>query len=78
MSGMDDNFVAIHVHWTDADPLIEEYRLKGYVVKERTEPTILAQAGFERIVFVPSEFAESEPTPLSKTKLGKLRRLLFE
>ena len=53
-----ENSVAVHTHEMDSDRLIEQYRQKGYVLYERTEPTIVCQARFERLVFIPE--AESE------------------
>jgi len=47
------------VHRIDADAVIEEYRVKGFELVERTKPTIIAQAGFERLVFARAETAEA-------------------
>jgi hypothetical protein len=81
---MDEKCVTVHAHWMDADGLIESYRLKGYVLSERTPPTILAQAGFERLVFITKEEAElqkpvaPEPKqgPIAKAKKGILAFLV--
>jgi len=42
----------------DADLVVEEYRKKGYKLKEQTKPTIIAQKGFVRLVFVPADNQE--------------------
>ncbi len=57
---MDEHEEVVHAHQLDSSRIIEEYRQKGYVLKEQTEPTIVAQAGFQRLVFVPKGIADLE------------------
>ena len=45
----------VHAHRIDADAVIREYSRNGYTLVERTEPTIIAQAGFERLEFISTE-----------------------
>lgn len=52
---MEDRTLSVHAHRADADAVIREQRQNGYVLKERTKPTIPAQDGFVRLVFVPEE-----------------------
>jgi len=70
---MHDCSESVHVHRMDADSVIEEYRQKGYTLKERTKPTIPAQIGFERLVFVPTEFVDPETPPCSKLGAVEIR-----
>ena len=57
MVAMVDRTKSEHVHRMDAEPVIEEYRRNGYVLKEQTKPTIMAQRGFVKLIFVPAEDA---------------------
>jgi len=56
---MKDKIEAVHVHCMDAKQVIKEYREQGYLLKERTEPTILAQLGFIKLIFERVEVAET-------------------
>ena len=56
---MNDQYEAVHVHCIDERGVIEEYREKGFVLKERTTPTIIAQMGFVKLIFVPAEKSET-------------------
>ena len=73
---MDDCSESVHVHRMDADSVIEEYRRKGFTLKESTKPTIPAQIGFVRLVFVPTEFADTEPAAGQKASLADTARFL--
>jgi len=55
---MSEDYKSTHVHRMDADLVVEEYRKKGYKLKEQTKPTIIAQKGFVRLVFVPADNQE--------------------
>lgn len=61
---MADRSESVHVHKNDAGPVIEAYRRKGFVLQETTDPTIIAQAGFVKLIFVPEE--DYDPTRESK------------
>jgi hypothetical protein len=64
---MNDRTESVHVHRNDATPVIESFRKKGYVLKETTDPTIIAQTGFVKLIFVPEEdYVEPEETPPKK------------
>lgn len=58
VEAMDQNTVAVHVHKSDAEAAIEKYAKEGYVLVDTTPPTIIAQAGFVRLVFLPKELAD--------------------
>jgi len=55
---MGERIESVHVHCIDARGMIEEYREKGFVLKERLPPTIPAQPGFIKLVFELPEGAE--------------------
>ena len=56
---MGERFEAIHVHRIDERGVIEEYRAKGFVLKERAAPTIVgAQMGFVKLIFERTEAAD--------------------
>jgi len=59
---------AVHVHSIDARGVIEEYAKRGYVLRERTHPTIIAQMGFIKLIFERAEAAEGSST--KKAYLG--------
>ena len=70
---MSDRSESVHVHRSDAAQVIEEYRLKGYVLKDRTKPTIAAQPGFVKLIFIPAEDAAAIPpvtTPPAPKRKG--------
>jgi hypothetical protein len=69
---MADRSEAVHVHKSDADPVIEAYRKKGYVLLETTDPTIIAQAGFIKLIFVPEEdyIPQPEVPHIPKKRFG--------
>lgn len=84
---MDESSIIEHAHEMDAEALIERYRQKGYELVERTPPTIVAQARFERFVFLPKELAAlmpplepsepaEEPTPMARVKKRFLSHFL--
>jgi hypothetical protein len=52
---MVDNSESVHVHRRDSAPVIESYRKRGFVLKETTKPTIIAQKGFVKLIFVPAD-----------------------
>ena len=52
---MEETLHAVHVHSIDAGCVIEEYRAKGFVLSERTAPTIAAQPGFVKLIFIPAD-----------------------
>lgn len=69
MKSMSDRVETVHAHKIDADRIIEEYRQKGYALKERTKPTVIAQTGFEKLVFVPIEdMPPTQPEPLGESR----------
>ena len=49
---------AVHVHCLDEKGVIDQYLAKGYVLQKRTKPTIIAQGGFVKLIFVRAESAE--------------------
>jgi len=49
---MIDREEIVHVHKIDSRTTIEQYRKKGYVLKEKTNATIPAQKGFVKLIFV--------------------------
>jgi len=51
----EDRTLSIHVHKNDLSHIIEEYWQKGYVLKEKTFPTVIAQKGFIKLIFIPKE-----------------------
>ncbi len=55
---MRDNYEAVHVHSIDARGVIEEYKKRGFILKERTTPTIVAQGGFVKLIFAKAEEVE--------------------
>lgn len=55
MNHMESIQESVHVHWSDAKLVIDEYSEKGYTLIDRTKPTIIAQIGFVRLVFYKSE-----------------------
>jgi hypothetical protein len=57
---MGEKYEAVHVHCIDERGVIEEYRQRGFILKERTAPTIIAQMGFVKLIFVASERVEAE------------------
>jgi len=59
---MKENFEAVHVHSLDAQDVIAQYRSKGFVLQERTVPTIFAQPGFVKLIFVPAGLAKANET----------------
>jgi len=72
---MIDRSESVHVHRGDAALLIEEYRQKGFVLKEQTKPTVIAQRGFVQLVFVPAE--DYVPEPQVEEIHEPKRRILF-
>ena len=72
---MADRSESVHVHQSDADPVIESYRKKGFVLQETTDPTIIAQAGFVKLIFVPEE--DFDPNRGQKPPQPKKRFKLF-
>ncbi len=72
---MVDKSESVHVHHLDVSQTVEAYRKKGLVLKEKTDPTIIAQAGFVKLIFVPEEDLDSMPA--AKPKNPKKRRGLF-
>ena len=71
---MIDRSESVHVHRGDARQVIKEYRLKGFVLKERTKPTVVAQDGFIRLVFIPAEEAVVSVPPQPTDEKPKRRR----
>ena len=49
---------AVHVHILDEQGVIDQYEAKGYVLQQRTKPTIIAQGGFVKLIFVRTQQAE--------------------
>lgn len=72
---MADLSESVHVHRSDAALIIEEYRLKGYVVKEQTKPTVIAQRGFVKLIFVP--IGEDLRQPAVEEPPGEPKRRAF-
>ena len=72
---MDEKSLEVHAHQIDADQLIEKQLARGYVLLERTPPTIVAQAGFERFVFVPAEEAERLKTLENQPTVGPVENV---
>lgn len=72
---MADRSEAVHVHKSDVESTMESYRQKGYVLQETTDPTIIAQVGFVKLIFVPVEDFVPEPEPPRRSK--KLFGLFF-
>jgi len=52
---MFDRCEEVHVQCLDEDRVVEQYREKGYALCARKPPSIDAQAGFCRLVFIPLE-----------------------
>ncbi len=73
---MEDRSESVHVHKSDASLVVREYRQKGYVLKERAKPTIAAQDGFIRLIFIPEEEAPCEK-PSHKLSPRSLWQLLL-
>ena len=72
---MVDRTECVHVHSQDSVRVIEEYRQKGFVLKERTNPTIVAQVGFVKLIFIPADDPDApqpEPEPNAKPWWRKL------
>jgi hypothetical protein len=69
----------VHVHCLDEGRVVEQFRDKGYVLYERTQPSIVAQAGFSRLVFIPSDdvepICEAKPRNLWETVNSVVERL---
>jgi hypothetical protein len=59
---------AVHVHCLDEQGVIDQYKAKGYVLHQRTKPTIIAQGGFVKLIFVKADTVELAQT--SKAYLG--------
>ncbi len=55
---MNEEFESVHVHNMDVDSVVEQYRARGFVLQERTAPTIPAQPGFVKLIFAPRELAQ--------------------
>ena len=55
---MRENFESVHVHSIDERGVIEEFKQRGFVLHERTNPTIIAQMGFIKLIFVRDETVE--------------------
>jgi hypothetical protein len=69
-------FLMVHVRRPDAPAVIEEYRQKGYTLNARVRPTVIAQEGFEKLVFISSEDLNSQLQEGSKSaEVGLLKRL---
>jgi hypothetical protein len=64
----DSEAVHVHVHCLDEKGVINEYNAQGYLLQERTKPTIIAQMGFVKLIFVKAELAEQSKN--SKVYLG--------
>jgi len=60
---MRDDSVAVHVHCLDERGVIEQYKAQGYILQQRTKPTIIAQGGFVKLIFVRAELAEANKKP---------------
>jgi len=56
---MSDQIESVHVHKMDVKQVIKEYGEKGFVLQERTLPTIVAQMGFVKLIFVKAETADN-------------------
>ena len=52
---METKTEAVHVHIIDVQAVTEEYRRRGYVLLDRVPPTIAAQPGFVKLIFVQEE-----------------------
>ena len=61
VSLMIDRSESVHAHKTDVAGVIETFRKKGYVLRETADPTIIAQAGFVKLIFIPEEDAAQMP-----------------
>lgn len=61
---------SVHVHRGDVAHVIAEYRAKGFKLKEKTSPTIIAQRGFIKLVFVADEDAVLPPQGDSNSSSG--------
>ena len=48
---MSDRQEMVHVHKMDRKSTVEQYRKKGFVLKEETAATIPAQKGFVKLIF---------------------------
>ncbi len=71
---MEDRSESVHVHWYDASHVIEQFRKKGFSLKEQTEPTVLAQKGFIKLIFVPEDEIE---TPVTLSPPAKPKKKFF-
>jgi hypothetical protein len=81
---MEEQSVIVHAHEIDIPKVIEEHAARGYVLVARTPPTIVAQAGFERLVFLPKDVAEQlnlldkkEGSTATKRMANRIRALLL-
>ncbi len=52
----------VHVHTLDERAVIADYVKRGFALKERTTPTIIAQGGFVKLIFVKQNEAEAVPS----------------
>ena len=57
---METKTEVVHVHIIDVQAVTEEYRRKGYVLLDRVPPTIAAQPGFVKLIFVLGELDSSK------------------
>jgi hypothetical protein len=72
---MEDRSQSVHVHKSDATQVVRDYREKGYTLKERAKPTIPAQDGFIRLIFVPTADILAADVP-KKTPLRSFWEML--
>lgn len=49
---MHEESESVHVHCIDERAVIKDYTSRGFVLKARTAPTIIAQMGFVKLIFV--------------------------
>ena len=60
---MNDRDETVHVHKLDMRMTVEQYKRKGYELKEERKSEISAQRGFRTLIFGPAKQPSVESSP---------------